>query len=458
MKEAGKFKPHNVGSLKHLAVRGAIWTLVGYGGSQVLRLGGNIILTRLLVPELFGLMALVNTFILGLNLFSDIGIRPSIIRSKRADDPKFLNTAWTLQVIRGFVLWIVCLSIALPIANFYGDLRLLWLLPIIGLTTIISGFNSTSLASLNRKIEIGKLTRFEFGTQAVALTVMITWAYFHRSIWALVAGNLIASIVKMTLSHRLELLTRNWFSWDKNALKELISFGRWIFISTAMTFLASQADRVILGKLFTLEMLGIYTIAFTLADVPRQVVSQLSAKVMYPLISKNTHLERSELRTKILQKRWLLLVGLAVLVAVLAGFGDLLILLLYDRRYQQAAWMLPILAVGLWPLLLSATIDRALYAIGKPQAVAFGNFLKFLYMLVCLPIGFKAMGVAGAILVVAFNDFPGYAAVNYGLWGERLSGLRQDMQLTLVLIGLFGLAFAIRFFLGFGLPFANLPW
>lgn len=63
-------------SVKKQAVKGTIWTVVGYGGSQALRLGSNLILTRLLVPDLFGLMALVNTFIMGVALFSDIGIRP----------------------------------------------------------------------------------------------------------------------------------------------------------------------------------------------------------------------------------------------------------------------------------------------------------------------------------------------------------------------------------------------
>ncbi len=89
-------------SLQKKAIGASVWVIIGYGSSQCLRLISNLILTRLLVPELFGLMALVNTFIIGLNLFSDVGIRPSIIRSERGEDPLFLNTAWTLQVIRGF--------------------------------------------------------------------------------------------------------------------------------------------------------------------------------------------------------------------------------------------------------------------------------------------------------------------------------------------------------------------
>ena len=119
----------------------------------------------------------LNTFIQGLILFSDIGIKPSIIRSPRGDDPTFFNTAWTLQVIRGFGLWIGCCLIAWPVSQFYDNEQLVWLLPTVGLTTIISGFNSTSLPTLNRKLEIGKITVLDLGIQILALSIMIIYDY-----------------------------------------------------------------------------------------------------------------------------------------------------------------------------------------------------------------------------------------------------------------------------------------
>jgi O-antigen/teichoic acid export membrane protein len=271
-----------------------------------------------------------------------------------------------------------------------------------------------------------------------------------------VGGNLIASIVKTVWSHYLEPESSNWFAWEKDAIKEIMSFGSWIFVSTMMTFLASQADRLILGKLFTLQLLGIYTIAFTFADLPRQVVLRITQQVMFPVLSKYADLDRPSLREKILQKRWLLLVGLAVLVTGLGGFGDLIIKILYDDRYQQAGWMLPILAIGLWPLLLSATIDRVLYAIGNPKLVALGNFLKFLYMITLLPAGYKLFGMVGAITVVAFNDLPSYVAVTYGLWQEKLTCFRQDLQATILMLGLLLILCLGRYYLGFGLPIDGL--
>src|SRR5690554_1654660 len=93
----------------------------GYGTAQLLRLASNVILAKLLFPEAFGLMVLVAIFMQGIAMFSDIGILPSIIQNKRGDDPAFLNTAWTIQVIRGVLIWIVACIGAYPYALIYNE-------------------------------------------------------------------------------------------------------------------------------------------------------------------------------------------------------------------------------------------------------------------------------------------------------------------------------------------------
>jgi O-antigen/teichoic acid export membrane protein len=439
-------------TLKQQAIVSTVWTIFGYGTSQILRLGSNLILTRLLVPELFGLMALVNVFIIGLHLFSDIGIIPNVVQNKRGDDPIFLNTAWTIQVIRGFCLWIGCLIITFPVAYFYEEPRLQWLIPVVGLNSIISGFNSTSIATLNRHMEVSKIVKFELGTQIISLVVLITWAWLSPSIWALVGGNLIAIAIELIWSHLLNSQVSHRFTWDKEAVKELSSFGKWIFLSTAITFLATQIDRMILGKLFSLEMLSFYIIALTFADVPRQVISKISSQVMYPLIAKYASLPRTIFRGKIIEQRWLLLIGQAIGLTILISFGDFLITTLYDERYYQATWILPILAFGLWPLMLSLTTDKALLVIGRHYYLACGNMLKFIYILIGLPLGFKLHGILGAVIVIALNDLPVYGASAYGLWREKLSTLKQDLLATLILLGLIGLTLTTRSSLGWGLP------
>jgi hypothetical protein len=86
-----------------------------------------------------------------------------------------------------------------------------------------------------------------------------------------------------------------------------------------------------------------------------------------------------------------------------------------------------------------------------------GNFLKFAYMVVLLPLGFSLMGPLGAVIVIAFNDVPFYVAVSYGLWREGFSGLMQDLQTTALLLGTVALVLFARYQLGFGFPLSQLP-
>src|SRR5438874_5493519 len=121
--------PPSQGSLKSRTLRGSMWTIGGYGLSNVLRVAGNLVLTRLLFPDVFGLMTLVNVFIQGLWMFSDVGIGPAIVQSNRGDDPKFLRTAWTIQCFRGVALWLCASALAWPVARFYGQPLMVWLVP-----------------------------------------------------------------------------------------------------------------------------------------------------------------------------------------------------------------------------------------------------------------------------------------------------------------------------------------
>src|SRR6516162_3623745 len=94
-------------TLKQRALRAGGWTIVGYGIAQVIRLGSNLIMTRLLVPEMFGVMAIATMVTVILTLLSDIGLQVNIVQSRPGDDPSFLDTAWVVSIVRGLTLWVV---------------------------------------------------------------------------------------------------------------------------------------------------------------------------------------------------------------------------------------------------------------------------------------------------------------------------------------------------------------
>src|SRR6056297_524623 len=252
-----KFTGDGVGSR---ARRSAIWSLAEFGGSQTLRLASNLILTRLLFPEAFGLMALVMVVTVGLSLLSDTGVRPSIIQNARGDDLGFLNTAWTIQVIRGMLLWLMTLALARPVAALYDEPLLAQILPVAGLTLLITGMQPTSVHTVNRHLALGRLTRITLGAQAVGLIVMALLAWQLQSVWALVIGGVIAATLKVAACHLFLPGIRNRFRLERDAFWQIFHFGKWVFLSTAAGFLITQGDRAILGLYLPLETLGIYNI------------------------------------------------------------------------------------------------------------------------------------------------------------------------------------------------------
>ncbi|MBF2063323.1 MAG: oligosaccharide flippase family protein [Calothrix sp. C42_A2020_038] len=439
--------------IKKLAIRGAVWTIVGYGASQIVRFIGNIILTKLLVPEFFGLMAVVNTLLMGIELFSDLGIGQSIIQNKRGEDPEFFNTAWTLQIGRGFLVWLICLLISYPAARFYQEPRLLWLVPIMGLMSIILGFASPAPAILNRRMAIDKVIIFDFIVQILSLSSLIILAWWFRSLWAFAIGGLMGGTIRTVGSYFLIPETRPRFAWDKTALKELLSFGRWMFVATALMFLAEQSDRLILGRLLSFKIVGVYTIAATLANMPREVIKNLGYRVIFPTISNQVDLPRESLRAKILRQRQLIVFVCAVMLALLVNTGDLVIAQVYDQRYAEARWMMPILCCGIWFSILFHTTSPALLALGKPVYSAQSNLLRFLMIGIGMPLAFSLQGTLGVIIIIALSDFPLYLANLYGLWCEKLFSLIQDIQATALFVGMVVLFAIIRNSIGLGNPF-----
>jgi O-antigen/teichoic acid export membrane protein len=443
-------------TLKQRTINSAIWTIGGYGAAQVLRFGANLALAAVLEPQYFGLVAVVNILLMGVLLFSDIGIAQSIINHPDGETPDFLDTAWTVQVLRGFLLWAIALVITVPAANFYHAPQLLLLLPVAGLTAIVEAFHTTRIHVAQRRLDQRTYNLYELGTQALYLIVMVTWAYYAPSVWALVGGGLVGAALRLVGSYICFPGPMHRFCWEPNAVKALVTLGRWIFFATATMFAAEQADRLILAKLVDWQTIGVYAIAYGLANLPREMVKTFSYRVIYPAIVQTVHLPRPELRRKVIKQRKMLLAASAIGLAGLVASGDLIIRLLYNHKYAAATWMMPILCGGIWFSVLFYTVSQVLLAIDKPMYAAQCNFVRFLLVAIGLPIGFHFWQLPGAVIAIALSDLPLYLTNLYGLQREGLSCIRQDIEFTGYFLILVAICISIRYALGFGYPIAHL--
>lgn len=151
------------------------------------------------------------------------------------------------------------------------------------------------------------------------------------------------------LASHIWLSDRNRFTWDREAARALVSFGKWIFISSMLGFILNNVDRIIVGKFLGVSQLGVYSIAAMLAMFVFQVYEKLSQDVLFPIYSKLNHLNTKELRGKVKKIRIFLMSALLPPIWILAVFGPSIISFLFDARYQDAGWMLQILVIGRIP-------------------------------------------------------------------------------------------------------------
>ncbi|MHC5002205.1 MAG: oligosaccharide flippase family protein [Planctomycetota bacterium] len=427
-------------SLRSLAIRGSAWTVIGYGGTQVIRLVSNLITTRLLLPEHFGLMSLVMVWTQALEMFSDLGINTNIIQSKHGDDPSFLDTAFTIQSIRGVVLWLGVCALAWPTSLFYGEPMLLQLLPVAGFSAVLAGLTSVSLATHSRHLELGRLTVLELVSALVAVVTMITLAVSWKSVWPLVIGGLAGATVKLVASHTLLRTRASRFRWDADAARALVRFGRWILVSSILGFFVNRGDIAVIGKLVPMSLLGVFHIGSQFAVVVRQLYFRLAETVLYPLLVKLGDRSDDELRRKVRLMRLGVMALMLPPLWLFAVAGPQFIDLLYDDRYLEAGDMLQILAIGVIFVIVPDV---------GPVYLARGNSFLFMVSLIvrsgllfgCMVLGAALAGMWGLIAGVAasaalFYPYQVWICRKYRIWLPMLDLVGFGVSAAVIWAGL----------------------
>lgn len=440
--------------LRGRAFRAGVWAFAGYGASLVLRLAGTLVLTRFLAPAMYGVMAIATMVSVVIALLTDIGLSQNLIQSKRGDDPVFLDTAWTVQIVRGFILWAVTSGVAvalylaqrwnlMPAGSVYASAVLPWVLLGIALSSVILGFQSTKTVTASRHFDQRRLMGVELLSQALALLTMMAIGALTHSVWTLVVGALTANVITLACSHLMLPGHSNRLGWDDQSLREIVAFGRWIFVSSFVGVFALNADRLILGALISPAELGQYSIAVTLVAAVSGVFSKLYAAVTMPVLSETAIRNPENLKEVFYRLRVPSDLVLLFIAGILASCGHRVVDLMYDRRYADAGLFLQILAVSLVWVRYEAS-QKLFLALGESRYIAAINTLRLVSIVVAIPLGYRLGGLSGAIWGVALNQVT-QAAVVY--WFNAQRGL-NDMRRELVVFLAFPVGFVLAWLVG----------
>lgn len=431
-------------SARSTVIRASAWSMAGYGFSQCLRLGNNLVLSYLLVPEAFGIMAIINMVIVGLSMFSDVGSGPCIVQNARGDHYQFLNTAWLVGAFRGLLITLVACSVSFPIASFYELPSLVWLIPLSSLTALISGFASTSIYTLQRHLDLKSLAVLDVQSQIVGSIVMCALALYEPTVMSLVLGTLATSFARTVLSHRMINGYHNRVEFNQADAKELFRFGKWIFLSTLLMFAALQVDRMMMGKLFDIGTLGVYGFGLAIAMLPRLMVEKLAGTILYPVLSKAARESTESFQSQLRPARGTIVsIGAAMVISVFVCCREFFNRL-YHHDFHDAGEICQWLCLVSWMGMLTMTLSQALVALGRTREMAKSNAVKLPATVIASLIGFHYGQLDGFIIGLVIGAVAGHLVLMASLARIGVLLIWQDVSNSVFLVAAMCLTLVVQ--------------
>jgi O-antigen/teichoic acid export membrane protein len=414
------------------AINAAVLTSFSFAAQNAIRLVNNLVLSFLLAPEIFGLMAIANITVQAVQMFLELGIGTFLVQHKRGEEPAFVNTAWTVQVIRGPIVAVFVCLLAYPLSRWYREPAMFEITLALSLVPVFQCAGSTAVYMAGRRLELGRLTLLELGAQLLSCSLMCLAAWSWGSVWALVLGTIAGTLFFSLGSHLFLKGPGNRLAWNRDAASAIFHFGKWVTFGTAVTFFALQTDRLVLGKLGTLAELGLYHLAMSIAALTPMTVSRLAAVVQFPLLSEAARKSQDELASTFKKtRRPLLWIGLALSLGGVVG-GPLLFDLLYEERYRPAGLIVQMMFVVTWFTVLSKSVDRSFVAIGDTRLGAFAMFGGVIAFAIGSALGYQYAGLAGFCAGAGCGAVINHLILYPALKHHGLTCIREDLVFTVI--------------------------
>ncbi|MAF64004.1 MAG: hypothetical protein CL680_21415 [Blastomonas sp.] len=404
--------------------KATFYTSIFFVLSQLLRLSSNLVVARWLAPDIYAVAAFALIIRQGIQMMSDVGLSQYILKHEDHRNKEMLDTVWTMQVIRGVIFFTISLVIAYGIWNLqqinsislnglHSSPQLPVLVAVMSFICIFDGFKPLSKFIYGREMNVLKPNLIELICQFFGCVTMIVWAYLSPSVWALASAAFVNSFLLSILTWAL-FETRHSFWLSSSIMVEVKNFGKWILLSSALTFVAANADRLFLSALLEADDFGLYSITLMFIGLATTFFYKLTNSVLLPALSnvRNT----SAFGSSFYNVTWVsnLVVGVATVIG--GSLAPYMIKLVYDARYHAIGTMLQYYLPTL--ILLSAlNLNNAILMIQNKTKVHFAvMLLRVTSLALILPFLFEMFQLNGVFISVFLTNLIALLAQYYYLY------------------------------------------
>jgi O-antigen/teichoic acid export membrane protein len=402
-------------------VRGDLFsTAASFGGLLLIKLVSSMVLTRLLYPEAYGVVTLVATIAFMFEMVSDVGTAGLMVRHERGDERTFIDTVWTLRLVRGVANAALLYLLAPLLARLYGSPELTEALRIFSVFFVVHGLESMAFLLAVRRRRARLMNYCELAASAASTAFVIAWSYFQRDWHGMVYG---------MVFNRACMAVASWFFYredrprprfEQEALAASMGFARYTLPSSMVTLISAQFDKVVFLRLFDMQMLGLYGLAAGIVGPVDSLVVRIARSVLFPRCADNFRRDPGSVRERYYRDNIKLLMLLLALPAALTGAASFVVQLLYDPRYAYAGVIVHAFALRAMVSAFAHPAENLLMATGTPRPALVGNLLRLAWLVAGSLTGYWLAGFGGFLWMAALTGVP---ALAYFLWLQHRRGL-----------------------------------
>lgn len=361
-----------------------------------------IALARLLDPEDFGLAAIctvVTALIYGL---ATVPVGAALIKTPEVTEQHF-HSAWTINLLRSFILSSVVALLANLIAEYYQDERVTNILYFFAISMFISGLGSPKFILFEKNLDLTKQFWSSNISKFISVITAIGVAYFGGKYWALILGGTVGQFVAMLVSYYFAPYLPK-ISFSKT--KELLSFSIWLTFSQLVNQLNYKADEILLGKFLNIATLGIYNMGSSLASLPTKEITQPLVRSIYPALAKINQ-DASRLVNAFKQSQMFILCLTLPVGVGFSYFSQSIILHLVGEKWLDAALIITILAPVIAVQSIFACADALAMSRGKTSYIFYRNVILLIMRIPLMVFALMKFGLVGLLVARVFTGVLG---------------------------------------------------
>lgn len=421
---------------KQSVLSSLFWKLLERGGTQGVQFIVQLLLARLLSPEAFGVIAIVQVFIALANVFIQSGFSIALIQKKDTDELDYSSVFYFSLFIAG-VLYVAIFFTAPTIAQFYSNDSLIMILRVLSLNLFSGSLNAVQNSYIAKTMQFRKQFLSSLISGLVSGTIGIILAFSGFGVWALVFQQLINQFT-ISLVLWFTVKWRPTLNFSFRRIKNLLSFGSNILVSSLLDTLYNNLRTLIIGRMYDADVLGYHDKG---KSVPRVLTTSLNGTLQAVMLPTFSKYQDDRVRLKSIVRKSMMTSSFIVfpMMMGLAVTAEPIVTLVLTERWLPAVPFIQIYSLSMMFLPIHTANLQAINAIGRSDVFLkleiFKKVLGLIILFVSLPFGVIAIAISEIISTIAsafINAFPNRKFLHYG-YKEQISDLIPAFLLSIVM-------------------------